>query len=263
MDPFDEFEFKPLTEGLGFHPRAQLPEKAWGVADPTNPAVSKVVIDPPLPRRREEPQIHRSKDKGTILSAPVSLGEEAPSTVEEILKTLGERKRYDFKEDGTSLRSPSMSRAAPVLAPASAQRKEWVPSYFDFSAALLDSMLIVSIYLISIISVLFITKANFFEHLANSESNGVYEGLVGLFVTVVWGYLTVHRIFLGYTPGEWVFDQRVGIPGQISGASYCLRVALRTFIVLGTGFITIPLISMLFRRDWLGRIMGIELCKKA
>src|SRR5687768_3496716 len=102
IDPFDEFQFKPLTEGLGFHRKDldaksepevedafQLPVKQFkarglDLIDEESPLDFKS----PLPRpSRQKP--HPMEDEKL---SPTS------SAVDEILKNLGPKKKVDFKQ---------------------------------------------------------------------------------------------------------------------------------------------------------------------
>ncbi len=252
MDPFEEFEFKPLTDGLGFHQRGNT-------AAPTQKAKFDYTLEMMAPDTAEtltNPQIQPAlprKETGRTDTAKIPANPPAiSSTVDEILKTLGERRKYDFEEKTTA---KDIYRAP--------MTETFVASRFEFSAALLDGMLIIAAYLAAMIILLVVTKVDLFGNLLNADEEGmVYFGLFGMFAMITWVYLVANRMFLGFTPGEWVFDQRLGQPEQLGTANYSLKVALRSVLVLATGFVLIPLTSMISRRDWLGRAMGVELFKK-
>ncbi|MCE3010204.1 MAG: hypothetical protein LW875_06305 [Proteobacteria bacterium] len=72
-------------------------------------------------------------------------------------------------------------------------------------------------------------------------------------------YLCISRVFLGYSLGEWACDLRVGTIEQRLHPKYSLRVVTRMALIFGTGVIVLPLISMLFRRDLVGRLTRTEL----
>ena len=255
MDPFEEFEFKPLTDGLGFHHRSQ-PEKAdFPLKNPAQGPTAKIdfaleLMAPDMTTPQIQPALPRKpENKPAASKVPTS---PVNSTVDEILKTLGERRKYDFEEKSTAkaiYQTPSI--------------ETFIPSSFEFSAALLDGMLIVASYLAAMIVLLVVTKVDLFGTLLNAdEESMIYLSLFGIFTMVTWVYLVATRLFLGFTPGEWVFDQRLGQPEQLGTAPYSLKVALRSILVVATGFIVIPLLSMISRRDLLGRLMGVELVRK-
>jgi hypothetical protein len=243
MDPFEEFEFKPLTDGLGFHNRTKAAPPHVIPAD-----FASTTIQTPLPRKTEEPL----SDLRRPTTKPTTPANASNTTVDEILKTLGERKKYDFSE-ATALSQPTEQTQALYMS-----------SRFELSAGILDGMLIIASYLAALIVVLLITKVDLFGNLLNPDPGGmIYFALLGLLASLTWIYLVVNRLFLGFTPGEWVFDQRLGQPRELGTASYSLKVAARSLLVLATGFVVIPLFSMISRRDILGKALGAELVKKA
>lgn len=107
------------------------------------------------------------------------------------------------------------------------------------------------------------TKVDLIANLTNPDALGmIYISTAALFATVSFMYLTLNRIYMGWTPGEWAFDQRIGKPNELSTASYSLRVVARSLLVILTGFIVFPLISALFNKDFAGQITKAQLYKK-
>jgi hypothetical protein len=231
----DDFEFKPLTEGLGFHKKSQ--EKATPKNQMKFQAdVQDLTINPPLPRKGFDSTQNSKKPAPT-------------TTVDEILKTLNEKRSVDFS-DKAKLNEP----AAPVYKKAS----------WDFSASLLDALLVTAASLLCLIILLVVTKVDLFANLYHPDAQGmVYWSLVALVAGITWIYLVGHRVFLGYTPGEWVFDQRLGKPEEFGTSQYALKAIARSTVVLVTGLIVFPIISFAMNQDYLGKLFGIELVKRA
>lgn len=235
-DPFEEFEFKPLTEGLGFHKKIEktkLPQ--------IDAVESTQVLTSPLQRY------------GTK-TAEIKIPSATPnhSTVDEILKSLSERRKYDFKE-----KEASQVLNAPIVT-------TYKPTTWDLSASLLDSMLVTALFLACLIILLLVTHVDLFANLYNADEQGmVYISLLTLMAGISWIYLVANRVFLGFTPGEWVFDQRLGKPEEVGQADYSFLVAIRSLLVIATGFISLPILGLLFKRDLVGKLLGIELLKKA
>ena len=67
------------------------------------------------------------------------------------------------------------------------------------------------------------------------------------------------RVFLGASMGEWNCDLRLGEPLQWFDFSYLFRVILRTTVVVGSGLILLPILSLLFSRDLAGDISGVKI----
>jgi hypothetical protein len=240
-DIMDEFEFKPLTDGLGFHSKNQSRIAQTVPADipkETKSSFEGGGFSTPLPRPQRE-------------KAPLST--DLPSTtVDEILKTLNQKKRPDF----VNSKIKTKIDATPEL-------PRFKTSSWDFSSFLLDLMLILAMNLLCLIVLLLTTKIDLFANLYKPDAEHmIYWSLLGLFVCTTWIYLVVNRMFMGSTPGEWVFDQRLGHPQDTGSAMYSMLVMARATLVIASGIILFPIISAVMNRDILGRIMGLEIMKK-
>ncbi|AHI06891.1 putative metalloendopeptidase [Bdellovibrio bacteriovorus W] len=250
MDPFEEFEFKPLTDGLGFHKKkTSTPQnhsddsllfKSTSLADQGLELIEESAVDPlrpPLPRKKINPQ--------PSLEASTS---DSSQAVNEILKTLQSNKHLEFN---------AKAKNTPV-------KDEFKKTTWSFSAVLLDSMLVVAASLLCMIILLLVTKVDLIGNLKNPDSQGmIYLATLAIFAGVSFIYLTMNRIFLGYTPGEWAFDQRVGLPEDLDKATFSLKVLVRAVFVIATGFVLLPIISVLFNKDIAGSLSGAKLYKKA
>ena len=132
----------------------------------------------------------------------------------------------------------------------------------DLSSFILDAMLVTAASLACLIILLTVTKVDLFAAISRADDSSVYLALVGLFATVTWIFLVMNRVFMGHTPGEWVFDQRIGLPQAFGTAEYSLRVMARSTLILLTGLFLLPLASILMRQDFAGQITGANLLKK-
>jgi len=274
MDQTDDFQFKPLTDGLGFHRKSETQKKfalesvdlstlrpasprKLAELDTTLELISQDLAErgydtqntsftPTLPRKA--PAIPKEA------AQPLQTKTSANPTVDEILKTLHDKRKLEFGE-----RTTPRNRISTEVGPATFKN-----TTVEFSAALLDLMLITAANLLCLITLLVVTKVDLFANLFNPNSqNVIFVSLLAMFAAITWIYLVANRAFLGFTAGEWVFDQRLGTPEQLTETSYSLKVAARSLIVIATGFVLIPLVSTLVNRDILGRWMGLELVKKA
>lgn len=257
MDPFEEFEFKPLTEGLGFHKKkSATPAATSKTEEPSTHAfikdqglelieeTSTDPLRPPLPRKKNTPA---APTPGSL----TEVGGDGSAAVDEILKTLQKNRRLDFESS-----KQKISQAT--------HKTEYKKTTWSFSAALLDGMLVLASSLLCMIILLVATKVDLIGNLSNPDAQGmIYLSTVSLFAGVAFIYLTLNRIYLGYTPGEWAFDQRIGTPEELNKASYSLKVVGRSLLVVVTGFIVFPILSALFNRDIAGSITGAQLYKKA
>lgn len=260
-DPFEEFEFRPINEGLGFHRKQKTQQntqltaqtataiKNTASASPTTFTAAPVTkpasntFAAPLPRQENRTQTTpRGYQVPTIEDDSIA---KAQTAVNEILKNLNHKRQTDFIYE-TEKQRELLKKSKPF-----------------FFAATLDAMLITASFLLSMIAMLTITKVDLFLNLGHAESSQlVYVATVGLFLAVTFIYMVVNRAFAGYTPGEWAFDQRCGQEEQMNTLSYIPRLALRTLVVMMTGFVTLPLLSYLFNTDVAGQIAGVNLFRK-
>lgn len=251
MDPFEEFEFKPLTDGLGFHKKKtntqqnnsddSLLFKSTNLASQGLELIEESAVDPlrpPLPRKKINPQ-------PSTLETSAS---DSSQAVNEILKTLQSNKHLEFN---------SKTKNTPA-------KDEFKKTTWSFSAVLLDSMLVVAASLLCMIILLLVTKVDLIGNLKNPDSQGmIYLATFSIFAGVSFIYLTMNRVFLGYTPGEWAFDQRVGLPEDLDKATFSLKVLVRAVFIIATGFVLLPILSVLFNKDLAGSLSGAKLYKKA
>lgn len=261
QDPFEEFEFRPINEGLGFHRRnknqtanqtTQLTQTTGGltprpVQQPASqqpkPMAPAFGFTTPLPRTTETVQQNRANlNIPTIEDDSIA---KAQTAVNEILKNLNQKRQIDFLND-TERMNVELRKSRPL-----------------FAAAGLDAMLIVAAFLMSMIAMLSITKVDLFLNLSHPETSGlIYVATGMLFIGVSFIYMVVNRAFLGYTPGEWAYDQCLGQPIEMQNISYIPRLVFRTVLVIVTGFITMPLLSVLMNKDVAGQITGTILYRK-
>ncbi|RYG58242.1 hypothetical protein EON80_27370, partial [bacterium] len=86
--------------------------------------------------------------------------------------------------------------------------------------------------------------------------------LAMLFVAVLQMYMLTARSFFGASLGEWAFDLQVGTDDQQRSAVYPLQVAWRTLLMTFTGFIVLPLLSLVFNRDLAQPLTGLALIRR-
>ncbi len=222
MNDQDEFQFRPLTEGLGFHKKSSetSSEAPFGGS---NKFSHLPEMNSPLPRKKMETKTTPSR---ALPQAKIQTN----NTVDEILKTLNQKRNLDFLDEKKLLNEvPEM---------------QYSPSSFDLPAGLLDGMLITATTLLCLIILLMITKVDLFNNLTHPDSQGlIYISMVALVLGITWIYLVGNRIALGFTPGEWVFDQRLGTPEQMDTAEYSLKIVARSTAIIATGLFLFPLFS--------------------
>lgn len=264
-DPFDEFEFKPLTEGLGFH-RQKETNKDNRTLTPANNTGSKLEfrnpnlkfettetvasngLRSPLPRNTYQTEMPTPIVTRPQISVPTIEDDsisKAQTAVNEILKNLNHKKQT---EDTLAKNKKRLIW------------KNTTPSLF---AGFLDTMLITAGFLLMLIAMLTVTQVDLISNLSDPGQNYmIWLATAALLASVTLIYMVVFRTYFGYTPGEWAFDQRCGTETQQATASYILRITVRTLLVMATGFLPIALISMILRTDLFGLITGLQIQKQ-
>jgi hypothetical protein len=243
-DPFEEFEFKPLTEGLGFHRRKSESEPV------STPVMG---LKTPLPRPQTTPQVSTKSNSGPVITPRITVPlieddsiSKAQTAVNEILKNLNHKKQ----QEEIHLKNK--------------KKLVWVAATPSFMASFLDGMLILAGFLLMLIAMLTITGADLISNLSHPGENSLIWMATGhLLLSIYVIYMVACRAYLGYTPGEWAFDQRCGSEVQQASAFYIPRVMLRTLIVLATGVLPLTLIGLMTGRDLAGEWSRLGLQKRS
>lgn len=257
IDPFDEFEFKPLTEGLGFHKKSS----AASSVDATSKVQFKnshlqfnnspSPLSPPLPRSAAATETKLTARPSTTVTPNISVPTieddsilKAQSAVNEILKNLNHKKQQDELLNKNK-KVYSWKNSAPSLA-----------------AAGLDFMIIAALFLVGLIAMISITKADLVSNILNPGSDySVWMATGLLFFVSYFSYMVLFRSYMNFTLGEWAFDQRCGNTEEINSAWYAPKVILRTIVIAATGFLILPAISFIFGKDIAGQISGAHIQK--
>ncbi len=262
-DPFEEFEFKPLTEGLGFHRNKETPKPTTPSQfnsklefrspnlkfETSTPITTPAGLNSPLPRHSFQTETSQNSNRPqTKIHVPMIEDDsiaKAQSAVNEILKNLNHKKQTE----------ESIAR--------NKKRMIWKNTTPSLMAGFLDTMLVTAGFLLMLIAMLTITKVDLISNLSNPGLNSmIWVATAALFAAVTLIYMVVFRTYLGFTPGEWAFDQRCGTEMQQATATYILKITARTMLVMITGFFPMALISMILRTDITGLITGLQIQKQ-
>jgi hypothetical protein len=67
------------------------------------------------------------------------------------------------------------------------------------------------------------------------------------------------RFFIGSSIGEAACDIRLGKPQERMSHWYFLKVVFRATLVVATGIVVLPIVSLIFGRDIPGMLSGLKL----
>ncbi len=287
----DNFEFRPLTDGLGFDktteesqrksnfkPKAyqepikkvelrketfELPEQDF--KKPNNTPVSrslKKMLDslPPSVDFTEDKE--REKNfKGPL--AP-ELRKEAPfyrPTPDNAPQPVVSNQNFDVTLDN------SLSQAFPkeeVSKRFYHQMVEPIPQYKEisssFASAVIDFLIVLGLSSLFVVSLVAITRVDLIAMLTHNQLGLRTTIEIGvLFAGVNLFYYMVSRGLFGSTLGDWAFDVQLGSAKERSHLMYPLQVIFRTFVIMLTGIFIIPLVSIGFGKDIAYYFSGLKL----
>jgi hypothetical protein len=129
---------------------------------------------------------------------------------------------------------------------------------FSLAASSIDILISVSIFSLLLSGLLWALQVNMQEFAA------IFGGEAKTFFFFVFSCLAVAykvtlRIFAGCTLGDWACHLRLGRMKDRCLRFYSLRVLCRAFLILATGVILLPLLSLISGQDLAGKISGLYL----
>lgn len=142
----------------------------------------------------------------------------------------------------------------------SARRKGYKLALWSWLASFIDALILISASCVFILAFSLIVKTSvgaLLGGLKHSEHQAFFFAEV--FFVCGWIYMVAIRSFMGSTIGEWTCDLRLGQPHERLQSGYILKVALRSTLILLTGVITLPVLSLLLGRDLPGIFSGLRL----
>ena len=141
-----------------------------------------------------------------------------------------------------------------------ARRKGYRLALWSWMASMIDALILLSVSCVFLLMFSWIMKnsmSGVLQNIAQGQDRWIL--FVEIYALSAWIYLISVRGLTGFTLGEWACDLRLGQPHERLRASYVLRVMLRSSLIVMTGVITLPLLSLLFGRDIPGVFSGLRL----
>lgn len=283
MDQFDEFEFKPLTKGLGFHQKTvnlSNEIKSSGVASqslfekniPGVPArseardkaaadaVSRLISS--IPTVGGAPRENASPLNSATMMQPALPRENAAAPE----PTLRSPKYSTLSNQNSNFGSTQLDFVEPTRNRISAEPLATVlkEKPFSIGAFIFDGLVVAGLSSLFTGVVLAVTDVGLEAVIESAQTDAwTMASLVLLVLSVVQLYLILARSFFGATLGEWALDLSMGSPRQHQSAWFPIAIAWRSLLVMITGFVTLPVLSLLFRRDLAGWVSGVKLYRKS
>jgi len=297
MDPFDEFEFKPLTNGLGFHKKTvSLKDglKNSGVLDDelhgVPPSVPQSLLDE-TPAASAPAKRHSFEDVFSALEKK-SAKKMASALELDFTEPLPREPKKEAMEIEIPLPTP-MPTPQPVQSPfpqpeaykspalkrtaaqsqlssvgtrrgaADSPRRNLMPTSVSLASALLDLIIVFALSLVFLMALVSVTKVDLSIVIRNLSHDVMTRLSLGvLFLSVMQMYVVVSRAYFGRTLGEWTFDVQLGRDEDQAKLFYPFKVVLRSLLNVITGIVGLPLLSLVLGYDLAGRLSGLQLYRQ-
>jgi len=157
-------------------------------------------------------------------------------------------RRVDFTENATGFHGGSSKRSGIRLA------------MWTWLSAAVDTLMMIALSCFFVISFSLLMKTSTPDVLRYILKDlNLAQIFGGAFLFSFWMYMIFLRGFNGATIGEWTCSLRLGQPWQRMQSGYILKVLVRTTLIMVTGIITIPVLSLIFKRDIAGDISGVKI----
>jgi|GEM_PF-1020660 len=140
------------------------------------------------------------------------------------------------------------------------RRKGYRLALWSWLASFIDALILISASCVFILAFSVIVKTSVGALLGSMlHSQHRFLFFAEVFSICGWIYMVTIRSFMGSTVGEWACDLRLGQPHERLQSGYILKVALRSTLILFTGVLTLPVLSLVLGRDLAGMITGLRL----
>lgn len=280
MDPMEDFSFKPITEGLGFHrKKSELNEsmKASRVTpEPVrNNPVNRVTPKPESPiskpiAKSDSQLLKNPLPKRENISTPPAVSSVAPvapttpsakpskDVIDEIVKNF-KKPNESFVDEKSKITAAPKVIINPIRPDLyeSTQPLPWMVTAF-----FIDAMLVVALSVSALLATLVMTDADLTLMIdKNLLNQDLWISFLGIGITMIFSYMSLSRLMMGASIGEMVFEVQLGTTEQRQDITYNFRVLMRSFLALISGLLVIPLFSLIMRQDYLGDLCGLRLYK--
>ncbi len=286
MDPFDEFEFKPLTDGLGFHKKSVNLKDGLKKSGVLQDALQPIPTSMPKNMADDAPiaplKKHSFEDVLSALEKPNKKTTSELQFTEPLPRDrTAPKKAMEIERDRpvqspfpppAAYKSPAIKKipTQPELASVGTRRgsanspqRKLLPATISFESALLDLIIVMGLALVFMVALLIVTKVDLnivFKNLNTDPMTQISLGV--MFLAVMQMYVVISRSFFGRTLGEWTFDLQMGEDAEQKLEIYPLKIAVRSLLVTMTGLVLLPLISAVVGRDIAGQIAGVKLYRQ-
>ncbi len=281
-DP-EDFEFRPLTEGLGFQKKkkvlsAENVKASFSDSSPFDLPLKASIYKveegfDEIPKNQTD-ALFRDKLPGFFPNDGTSiLGDaEIASTPEKdgIPESAVDQILKDLRKSSTlALRSSNTGPAGRLndVEQKGAEKQTKIQHRYKYTthhplAIFLDGLLVAAISLSTLIILMLVTNVNLTRLWNGPSGNSLIVSNLAIVMGFTLIYLLATRICLGATPGEWSFDIQLGKTSESQTPIYPVKVFIRSVLVVMTGFVFFPILSWILGYDVLGKICDLRLIER-
>lgn len=271
-DPFEEFEFKPLTDGLGFHKKTVRLKDHVAASGLTSSAPNENVPDmsdlnfnsldeAPLEKSMAESPIEKEFIESlereaplTEIKKPLLREEDQRGDKYKVLKKVEPQLKIDFDEQ--KIETPELDESLSVAQ--FERRYKKVPT--AFMATLFDMVVGLTLSIVFLASMMAVIEIDLMQLILSAETQLLVQlSFVGMYFAILQLYMIISRSISQCTLGEWAFDIHVAQKSGTASTFFPLLVLWRAILVTATGLVTLPFLSMLIRRDIAAYLTGVQL----
>lgn len=298
----DDFDFKPITKGLGFDKKAEetkpiltsavppsltFSEKIEPAAKPeifeksidwnmNPPKTSRMISDmlnslppamefsPETASKKPEPKVHMPVGRADYMPTPTPQPMTTPAELPLISPDdpeLVPEGRVDVSLNNTLEKAfPKVGFRRPFFHQTVEVKPQYTPVTSSFTSAVLDLLVISGLSALFLVSLILVTKIDLIAVILHTKAPlSVWVEVGAIFFGVYTLYYMCTRGLWGSTLGDWAFDMQLGLEEERLQWFYPAQVVLRMTVIALTGFILMPIVSFLFKRDIAYWISGLRL----
>lgn len=292
----DDFQLKPMTAGLGFHKKPVSLKDHTTAAQLVADRISKSLpVEPPpilgqevktrskeeilseikqalQPRRDFQQEAYQARNEAKKLLTETlpretdfvaNIHQLSPEVQIPLPTDISPMDIVNFEIPNATLKESIQPSAATRRGAYDAKIRELVPVSFSLPSTILDAVIVLAVSLVFLMTLTIATAVSLNAVIASASSDrAALFSLVVLYLAVWQMYVVVARSFFGATLGEWTFDLQLGETAQHSDTYYPAKVLIRTLLVMVTGFVLLPVLSLISGRDIAARICGLQLYRR-
>lgn len=269
QDTVDEFKFKPLTEGLGFHDKEESSHSFVDVThkDPLQDrGVHFAIADKDFIEEEEVPSTQASQV--SFVSVPGFQSPKYKSDQNPISKnidlSMNGKQEDDEGFNVKKYKEQDLSMDWQTVREEKKQEKVYLEEATPHVAAMLfDFFAVLAMVCGCLFILLTVTGVELSSVVQSAQIDiGIRMSVFVLIISVLLFYTTVSRSFFNSTLGEWTFDLQVGSERDFKSVWYPVKSFWRQFALIAMGGVFVPIFSWILRKDVAYWLTGLRLYKK-